>query len=636
MTHLLACPTEIGEDGFEASLFPSEIRVLGEHFPEYYCDYLEQCTKQVLVDFFGPDFGQLCLDPYSELPLIEAIFPTQTPGLLRIAMFCEGTSFAGSAGRHMADLFNRWLVPGETLNIPCSLAVNFSFTAHPEKKFFLCHLLLSLESDGYLYRAKKEIADLISILKKTITCIAHLKKSLDRSLPDPTLIDLHLFEYASKLLRDGKRTHMLVARIAGLQYFFGQHLRQKILNAPNTRHLVLKIFPHKQKGLQIHALGILIGLSLIREGELFEEKHLLNAVRRLIPDAEFASVSFVSDEKGHEKIRLFYIEVKKANELAFSRHELHFLRTQLPKECRSSVETLIHPLFMPRNDEDLLRFSLQLCSELDDGPMATQMAIFFCNQTAEILCFSVILARIVEKQCHTTLFDSLKTFNERVECSDIEMRYPPCPDKQLRKEVISFTAKLPKAPYLRSDYAVDVLQARQEIVRQIQELFGPVRDYNGGLFETQLRAEHSFLTSLGSLEKREFDAAKNFFHSITPTLMQIILDTTLLKKIFLSLLNAMNDPLFSCISQAEQRHEVILLKSHNSNVKKAAQRVIEELAIPASKITYSLIEHGGESYLVLLHQNEGEKHLFLFDHLRENLWKTNKVLSSDPKLSFFF
>jgi len=293
------------------------------------------------------------------------------------------------------------------------------------------------------------------------------------------------------------------------------------------------------------------------------------------------------------------------------------LRAQLVKECKASVETLIHPLFMPRNDEDLLRFSLQLCNQLDDGLSSPQMAIFFGNQTAEILCFSVILARMVEKHCPTTLLDSLKNQDNTVfECADVEMRYPPCSEKHIRKEVISFTAKLPKDPYLRSDYAIDVLQARQEIVRQIQEIYGPVRDYNGGLLETQLRAEQLFLTSLGDLGQRELDLAKTFFHAITPTLMQIILDTTLLKKVYHSLLRAITDINFSSSSNLESRHEIIVLKSPVSSIKKEAQRIAEELSIPAAKLIYSLVEHGGECYLVIVHQNEGERHLFLFEQLK--------------------
>jgi hypothetical protein len=410
----------------------------------------------------------------------------------------------------------------------------------------------------------------------------------------------------------GKKDSVLVTKLIGLQYLFRKYLKQKISENPASRHVTLKIFPIR-RSLSPHttSLGLLVGLNLIKEGEVFEDKHVLKAVERLVADIRLVSGSFIQDGRDTQKIRLFYLEIEKDDEKSFSSQELSLLRKQLGKELKACVETLIHPLFMPRNDEDLLRFSLQLCGQLVDISAPPQMAIFFGNQTSDTLSFNVILARVIDSHPTSSLVKELMHSGIFFEIADVEVRRPPFSEKLWKKEVISFNAKIPKGPFLRADYTIDVLQARQEIVRQIQEALGFVRDYNGGLLETQLRAEQLFIASLGDVGKRGILLAKAFFHAITPPLMQIILETSLLKKLYGMFLELYQNGTSLFSHSSTKRYELIFLKNSLASFKKEAQMIVQELDIPPSQITYVDFKQGEEYFFALIHQNEGLSHPLL-------------------------
>jgi len=663
----------------------NEIQILEGYSHEVECSFLENHTKQTLIEFFGSSLikSRFYIDQ-DELPLVKAIFPNNTPGTLQIALLCEGSPYTSGTGRHMVDIFSRWLIPGNPLLVVGFLGINFVLSARPNQKFLFCHLMIQINSQHEFLRAEEGIHDLISLSKKAITTVAYIRKLLTkrslsasqqgalffnylcsvqagndldfdsslherafeffynalaekkieevrqnleghlknhRALFDNTIFsEIQYFTWLYRTKFIGKKDRALVTKLVGLQYLFRKYLKHKIADHPTCRHVTLKIFPIRcsfsLNTSPISSLGLLVGLTLIKEGEVFEEKHVLKAVGQLISDIRLVPGSFIQDGRDAQKIRLFYLEIEKEHKKSFSTQELSLLRRQLPKELKACVETLIHPLFMPRNDEDILRFSLQLCGQLVDLSAPPQMAIFFGNQTSDTLSFNVIIARAIEKNRPSFLIKELTHSGAFFEIADVEIRSLPCSEKSWGKEIVSFNAKLPKEPFLRVDYTVDVLQARQEIVRQIQEALGFVRDYNGGLLETQLRAEQLFIASLGDIRKRETLLAKAFFHAITPPLMQIILEAALLKKLYGMFMEIRQNASSPLLQASTKRYELILLKSTLGSLKKEAQTIVQELTIPPSQITYIELKEGEDCFFALVHQNEGLSHPQLLARLQ--------------------
>ena len=57
--------------------------------------------------------------------------------------------------------------------------------------------------------------------------------------------------------------------------------------------------------------------------------------------------------------------------------------------------------------------------------------------------------------------------------------------KKYPKEANIFQLQIDKDPFLRADHSLDLHQARQSIVEELEKVIGEVRDYNGGLISKQ-------------------------------------------------------------------------------------------------------------------------------------------------------
>jgi len=85
--------------------------------------------------------------------------------------------------------------------------------------------------------------------------------------------------------------------------------------------------------------------------KVFGERQIGNAIKAYIPNVDIVSGSFLSYKKRGEGIPLMYLEVVKKDGSLFNFDELHHLKTVLPEDLKDRVEQLMHPIFMPRNEE---------------------------------------------------------------------------------------------------------------------------------------------------------------------------------------------------------------------------------------------------------------------------------------------
>ena len=57
--------------------------------------------------------------------------------------------------------------------------------------------------------------------------------------------------------------------------------------------------------------------------------------------------------------------------------------------------------------------------------------------------------------------------------------------RKVPKEVAVVRVRLPSEKFLREDYSVDLFKARQHLVKEMEQILGEVRDYNGGMIAKQ-------------------------------------------------------------------------------------------------------------------------------------------------------
>ncbi len=306
-------------------------------------------------------------------------------------------------------------------------------------------------------------------------------------------------------------------------------IRKKLLLAhekcPLRRHVVVKImrrtltFPLEQK----EALEVSVGLNVLRENEVFKREHLIKAIQSLIPEARLVSGSDYQ-EKEEKFLHLLTLEIEKAG--GFEVEEIVDLRQWLPRALKGKIERLQRSLFMPRNEEEILRHVVTLGRELRFARDLPQLILSFEKQAETHLIFTVIVARILLPKMppieEILMASSLRPKIDRIkQLGMLRKKYP--------KEVAVFKVELPILSFIREDHSVDLYKARQRVLSQLQEVFGEIRDYNGGMISKQNEVFSSLEKMIGT---HDSILLENFFHSLFPLEKRSFIDPKLLKTFF--------------------------------------------------------------------------------------------------------
>ncbi|MCK4934414.1 MAG: hypothetical protein KAR79_02390, partial [Simkaniaceae bacterium] len=336
----------------------------------------------------------------------------------------------------------------------------------------------------------------------------------------------------------GMRDCRYMTRIVCTLYRFQKILTELVENESKARHLIVKFYKTR---LQLPfgvkpVLGIFIGLNFLRENEVFAKKHIIKAIHTVIPSALSIDDGYFVSKNEDKAIHTLYLEIEKENGKKFTPMELLLLRQELSGNLKGRIEHLLRPIFMPRNEEEVMRNMITLSQQLKYVRDLPQVIISFDEQTDVDLSFTIILVRVLLENALPIkdLFQSkgslLQFFPDRKKnIGMIRKKYP--------KEASVFQVKLSNNTFLREDQSLDLYQARQFVLTELQRVFGEVRDYNGGMLSKQNEIYHALLQLLGNLGIKHSFLLENFFHSIFPVEHRSVLPPKYLQKLFLMLLD---------------------------------------------------------------------------------------------------
>ncbi len=486
------------------------------------------------------------------LPFVDMdVFPGEmhTCALFLICRFSPGVE------KFFSEMLTRWLFPENRIASDFFLHTTFSFAQHPSEKFSFCEMRFSFSNEDDVEVVRKSFSQLASEIKlgaispyQAHKILEHRglfsseKNSLIRErvasliYRRPEDFDYDIFgqmqHFFLSCREDFKqvREHAHLSRIVYVFYLFRKRLRKVTEKVPDKRHVSFKIGQirlHRPFGPQ-KALSVFIGMNFLKKHELFEERHVLKALQEHLPDVVLVEGSLFVYLHKEEGIQVLYLEIQKQNGDPISSLEMQKLRKRFPLTLEHQVEKLMPTLFMPRNEEEVMKNIIRLSQELRYLKDIPQVFISFEEQTDVELTFTVVLLRVLLEKSPALRDLFLKKSNRYVFIEDrvkniglMRGKYP--------KEATVFRMKLPKAHYVRSDHSVDLLKAREAVSLAILEAVGEFRDYNGGMIAKQ--AEN--LRALKALEipstvKEEVEL-EEFFHSIYPIEMRAVVDPFLLK-----------------------------------------------------------------------------------------------------------
>jgi len=400
----------------------------------------------------------------------------------------------------------------------------------------------------------------MSVEEKRVRIQERVAKTIHRF---PDQFDYDFFSlvqhYFIRAHQENLRSHevrQISENLAGL-YQLKRKLIQKIEEHAERRHLFVKV---RKRKLHLplgsrQVMGISVGLNFLREHEVFSEKHLLKAIRDLIPNAEHFAESVYLYEDAEYPLMLLYMEIDSDQQA--------LLKRELPLVLKGRVEHLQRPLFMPRNEEEVMRHVVTLGGQLKFSRDLPQVILSFYQQTDAKLYFTVILARVLLPSSPSAekLIEGLSHLHPQVE----RVKKIGMLRKKYFKEALVFKVGLPLANFLRDDQSVDLYKARLFVLSELEKVTGEVRDYNGGMISKQNEVLSSLHELLGERALKHRLLLDNFFHSLFPVEKRSLVPPYRLKKLFSLLLEVLytkksflisEDDVFYLVMEVAEREKV--------------------------------------------------------------------------------
>jgi hypothetical protein len=573
------------------------------------------------------------------LPLIKWEIFGEAPINLSIFLLCRSRP---NAARFFFDMISRWLLPGRRLNASSFFATDFQMHSWGEESYTFSEIALSVDAEekemvlrnlaiieeeirlgvmsshqaSRILEMKGLSADERgSLIQESLATLARLR---------PQEFDSDLFVQMQHFLvtcRDefkAARQPRHMSRIIALFYYFHKKLSRLIENEPHRRHIQLKLFKVRvQQPLGMRrVLALVTSVNFLKDNEVFEERHLAAALREHHPDVLIAAGSILINEDRAGKISTIYLEVAKRDGSDFAQEEISALRLSLPASIKRHIEHLLRPLFMPRNEEEVMRHIVTLSHQLKYTRDLPQVIISFDKQTDGELSFTVILLRLLHPGSRpiSQLFESASThvkftLDRTRRVGLLRGRYP--------KEASVFKLTLSNQPFEREDHSVDLYKARQEVVHELQKRVGEVRDFNGGMLAKQIEVFMALKKLLGSISSRTELLLENFFHSLYPIEFRSMLAPAPLKALFELFLRSKEKSDASFLSQIQGSQVFVVMALCDAPATERVFRMVSDLRLTSSQLVMLHLIDPEVTYLGYIYScDEEPKQQLFIDQLR--------------------
>lgn len=528
-----------------------------DNYPEIVTDagllFSVDAVSRILSHLLPPSFfeGEAVAHRLNaQMPIISWTPLLESPFDLSLFLCCR---FRPNAFRFFYEMVSRWLIPGKRMNATVQFATDFCLPEISSQKFIGGEVMVRIDNQKELETLQKNLPIIESEIRlgvdshyqacrileiKGLTAdektafIQEFISSLIRQRPQnfdfDILSDMQHFLVLCKESFKAARSYRHMSRIICVQYLFQRALKTALDSYPERRYISVKLMRarlHEKKSV----LGIVLGLSFIRDDEVFEARHILSGIQALVPEAKKVKGSFFANRTRADSICTFYLEVEK--EGGFTSEEHRRLKEELPDELQNRFEQRINRIFMPQNEEVVMRHILTLSQQLKYVRDLPQVIIDFNQQTEDQLEFLVVALR-VQRPKQGVIADCFEKKATFLEFLPDRKKYVGLLRKKHKKEANVFRLRIHKTPFLRKNLSIDLHRARKDVAAELARVIGDFRDYNGGtiLKETELFDELKM--DLGDLAAKNGFLLENFFYALNPPVMRSVLPAEPLKRLF--------------------------------------------------------------------------------------------------------
>ncbi len=286
------------------------------------------------------------------------------------------------------------------------------------------------------------------------------------------------------------------------------------------------------------------------------QENIGKAVQNIIPGIKLqdhASIFYQEQEFGFS-----YHEVQKMRGGFFSHGERKRLKVELPLELLHAARASPHSIFFPGNEEDVFKNIRYLSRELRAVNDLPQVMVSFVEYTQETLKFLAIVLRVLKPNTPSILEESLHlssamnfSLEKILHLGRLRKKYP--------KEAAIFTLEVKSSLFLQGSNSINLRAARRYVVKCLEHLIGPFRDYNGGLLDQenrQLLKTKELLAKTGA-NCRSLD---EIFYGIKPITLRATISTKILLDLVSLYRELSSDPLITRYRIA-RREEAVMIQT---------------------------------------------------------------------------
>lgn len=473
-----------------------------------------------------------CLDIHK----IEASLPlfkwSWTRGSLKLQFVCHHRL---NIAKFLFEIIYRWLLPGRRIDVSSLFSTDFHFTEMSQTLFTMAEMTIRLEPTLSREQIEHNLKVIETEIRLGVASVYHASCLLDTHFTSPQQKNSQIQEKVARLLernpdhidydifgllqqfmvmnREEFKVHRSathLSRVVAACYLFMRSIEKAREIKSDVRHVRLKLgsvaldLPWGPKDV----LGVCVGLNLLSKEEGFEEEHLIKALQKGILELKVVPESCYFYEGPTKEVMFFYLEVEKESGDAFSTEEIKRLKHVLSDEIQRSIEVSSKSLFMPRNEEEILKYIVALSGELRFVKDLPQVVLMFDEKRGGELYFTVIVVRILFPTSYSIQYlfgqadTPLKFIPDRVKrVGLLRRRYP--------KEATIFRVHISSQV---GDLSIDLLRSRQWVFQELQRILGELRDYTGGLIAKQVELMDDIQQLMG--EKNRL--LELFFQAIYP------------------------------------------------------------------------------------------------------------------------
>ena len=330
-----------------------------------------------------------------------------------------------------------------------------------------------------------------------------------------------------------KRSPEHLVKIIAYQYYFANKLQTNTnsLNDLDIKFKFTRTFIEKGSE-KVPVLGLIFQFLSKDIMDQFNSQKFIDAISIITPTIKVEGNSYFFHRMTSNQCSL-YLEVANTNYRAFSKREENLIITKASNILKSCIEQAITSIIMPSNEEELMRYVILLAQQIQYKKDIPQVYISLDEQTATDLFFSVVLVRPILNLTEPIKDLIKKSSSKSLHFELIRKRITGMIDTETPKEASILRCKLQKRSFIRSDRTLNLNKARKVVYTNLTALFGPIRDYIGGLIDQQHQQLSMVEAAIPNQIKYSKDHLESFFYAIRPASLRSIFPKEAIIELFL-------------------------------------------------------------------------------------------------------